>query len=435
MKLSTKYQPKIILCFLCTLLLIVSQDVLSGGFQISEQSGTGLGRAFAGFGVIGDDLSMAFYNPAGITIQNGTQIQITGYVIDGKSKFSNNGSTQSFPPNILDVPTTGGNKEGSVTSVVPSLYFVTDITSDLKLGFSLTSPYGLTTDYDRQWVGRFHADESKLLTVNINPSLGYKVNDLFSVGFGVSAQYADATLSQVLSNGPSILGLPEGFAEVNGDDWAYGWNTGVMIHPNPNFRAAIGYRSKISHELKGDNEINDVPALGGNFKASAIARITLPETIHAGLYNKFAKQWGASAGFRWTRWNRFDELRIQTNGLPDTVTDQSWNNAYSVNIGVDYFHSEKWTFRTGYMFDETPVPDATRTPRIPDEDRHWVALGATFKSNERIQIDVGYSHLFFDDADMDVTVPIAGGAGIDNLVGTYKNPETDIFSLQAIFRF
>ena len=209
-----------------------------------------------------------------------------------------------------------------------------------------------------------------------------------------------------------------------------------MYHPSSTFRAGIGYRSKISHDLDGgNNEITGVPALGGNFRASVSARAALPETIHAGVYKEFATKWGASLGFRWTRWNRFDELRIQTVGLPDNVTDESWENAVSVNIGVDYFYSDKWTFRAGYMFDETPVPDRTRTPRIPDEDRQWLAIGASYNVNEKLKFDFGYTHLFIDDADINVTVPIAGGAGTDTLVGEYEDPEVDIISLQAVYKF
>ena len=422
---------------LAIILLTVSTTVYSAGFQISEQSGTGLGRAFAGFGVIGDDLSMAFYNPAGLTMQKGTQIQVTGYVIDGKSRFSNedppNNSFQSFAGGTLIIPTSGNNEDGGTTSLVLNLFFVMDFTPKLKYGFAVTAPYGLKTDYDRRWVGRFHADESELKTVNINPSLAYKFNDVFSVGAGVSAQYANATLSRALSNGP---GAPEGFAEVEGDDWGYGWSIGLMYHPSATFRAGIGYRSKISHKLDGgNNEITGVPALGGNFRSSASARATLPETVHAGVYKEFASKWGASLGFRWTRWNRFDELRIQTRGLSDDVTPEDWENAVSANIGVDYFYSDKWTFRAGYMFDETPVPDKTRTPRIPDEDRHWVAIGATLKATSKLNIDFGYTHLFIEDADLNVTVPIAAGAGTDTLVGEYKDPEVDIISLQAIYKF
>ena len=422
-------------CLFASLVFLSSLSAHSAGFQISEQSGTGLGRAFAGFGVIGDDLSMAFYNPAGITIKEGTQFQISGYVVNGRAKFTNRGSTQSFPPVFINIPTTGGNKNGGTTTFVPNLYFVTDLTEKLKFGFAITSPYGLKTNYDRQWVGRFHADKSELVTTNLNPSFAYKVNGATSIGVGFSAQYADSTLSQAISNGPAILGIPEGFAELEGDDWGYGWNIGFLYHPDPSFRAAVGYRSKINHKLRGDNEITGVPSLGGTFKSRATARVTLPETIHTGVYKEFSTKWGVSAGFRWTRWNRFDELRLKTNGLPDSVTDESWGNAYSVNVGIDYFYSDKWTFRAGYMFDQTPVPDKTRNPRVPDEDRHWIAIGATFKANQKFQIDFGYSHIFFDNADVNVTVPIAGGTGIDNLVGTYNDQRANVATIQAVYQF
>lgn len=433
MKHSNTVPCKARFSLISVFIFTISSTTYGAGFQISEQSGTGLGRAFAGFGIIGDDLSMAFYNPAGLTLQEGTQIQVTGFVIDGESRFSNEGSIQTFGGGALIIPTSGSNEDGATTSLVPNLYFVMDLTPNLKYGFAVTAPFGLKTDYDREWVGRFHADESELVTVDINPSLAYKISDAFSAGIGVSAQYADATLSRALSNGP---GAPEGFAEVEGDDWSYGWNIGFMYHPSTTFRAGIGYRSKISHKLDGgNNEISGVPALGGNFRASASARATLPETVHAGVYIEFASKWGASLGFRWTRWNRFDELRIQTRGLPDDVTPEDWENAVSANIGVDYFYSDKWTFRAGYMFDETPVPDKTRTPRIPDEDRHWVAIGTTFKANQKLQIDFGYTHLFIEDADLNVTVPIAAGAGTDTLVGEYKDPEVDIVSLQVVYKF
>ena len=203
------------------LTFVISSTVFGAGFQISEQSGTGLGRAFAGFGVIGDDLSMAFYNPAGITMQKGTQIQATGFVIEGESRFSNKGSTQTLPI-VGVVPSTGGNEDGATTALVPNLYFVMDLTKKLKYGFAVTAPYGLKTNYDREWVGRFHADESELIIVDINPSLGYKINESFSVGAGVSAQYAEATLSQAVSNLQPLTMIPDGFAEVEGDDWSYG---------------------------------------------------------------------------------------------------------------------------------------------------------------------------------------------------------------------
>ncbi len=430
---------KLLLFIFSPLICLVSFSVYSAGFQISEQSGTGLGRAFAGFGVIGDDLSMAFYNPAGITMQKGTQIQISGFVIDGSSRFSDSGSTQTITPPGITIPGTGGNENGGTFGFVPNLYFVMDLTPKLKYGFAITAPFGLKTDYDRDWVGRYQAKESELVTVNINPSLAYKLTDSFSVGVGVSAQYADATLSQAVL---TPAGLPDGFAEVEGDGWAYGWNIGFMYQADPTFRAGIGFRSKIGHELKGDLKVSDLtgPLAVGNGKFSASARATLPETVHAGIYKEFASKWGLSLGLRWTRWNRFRELRIKSVGRPDSVTEQRWDNVISANIGVDYFYSDKLTLRAGYMFDETPTSDEFRTPRIPDEDRNWFAIGATYKPNEKLQLDFGYTYILVEDADINKSEIIAGpptSASIvaDNLVGEYDDSDVNIISAQAVYKF
>jgi len=415
--------------------LTLSSTAFAAGFQISEQSGTGLGRAFAGWGVIGDDLSNAFYNPAGITQLSGTQIQVAGFLVNGNSRFSDDGTSNAIP-GVGPVPgiPVGANRDGGTLGLVPNLYFVTDLTEKIKYGFSITAPFGLKTDYDGDFVGRFTANESELVTIDINPSIGFAVNDAFSIGFGVSAQYAEATLSQAVFNGP---GVADGFAEVEGDDWSYGWNVGVMYHPDPSFRVGVGFRSKIGHDLDGeDNDISGVPALGGNFSSDVSARATLPETVYAGLYKEFASKWGLSLGLRWTRWNRLDEIVIVTESpiIADSILELQWENSISANIGIDYFHSDKWTFRAGYMFDETPTQDEFRTPRIPDEDRHWVAIGASYNYNEHMQFDAGYTHLFFEDAEINVETPI-GGPIVNNLVGDFEDTDVDILTFQATYKF
>lgn len=424
------------------LIFTISSSAFSAGFQISEQSGTGLGRAFAGWGVINDDLSNAFYNPAGITQLEGTQIQATGFLINGNSRFTDDGTSGVTSPlgPLLPLPGPGANGDGGTLGAVPNLYFITDITDKLKYGFSISAPFGLKTDYDGDFVGRYTANESELVTININPSLGYELSDSISLGVGFSAQYADATLSQSVL----VPTMPDGFAEVTGDDWGYGWNAGIMYHPNDNFRAAVGFRSKISHEIRGDNDIEGTPlsAPGTEFSASATARVDLPETIHAGMYYRFAPKWGASLGLRWTRWNRLDELVIVTDSplVADSVLELEWENSISANIGIDYYHSDKWTFRAGYMFDETPTQDEFRTPRIPDEDRHWVALGGSYNFSQNLQIDFGYAHLFFEDAEINITETLAGPPAVPVPVtgavsGEFEDTDVDILSIQAVYKF
>ncbi len=192
MKAITRFLFKLHFSIFVILISSIASTAFAAGFQISEQSGTGLGRAFAGFGVINDDLSMAFYNPAALTQKEGTQLQVSEYLIDGKSRFSDDDGVNNttFGGGALVVPNTGGNDDGATFAVVPNLYFTMDVTDRLKYGFSITAPFGLATDYDRDWVGRYQAKESELLTININPSLAYRVSDSFSVGAGLVAEHA-----------------------------------------------------------------------------------------------------------------------------------------------------------------------------------------------------------------------------------------------------
>ena len=217
-----------------------------------------------------------------------------------------------------------------------------------------------------------------------------------------------------------------------------------LYHPEPTLRAGIGFRSKISHTLDGDdNDISGVPALGGSLSSGVEARATLPETVYAGIYKQFSPKWGLSLGFRWTRWNRIQDIVIVTDSslVANNVLELNWENVISANIGIDYFYSDKLTFRAGYMFDESPTSDEFRTPRIHDEDRNWFAVGASYKANEHLQLDVGFTHILVDDADINLSDPIAGpplspaAVVTNNLVGEYDDSDVNILSLQAVYKF
>jgi len=178
--------------------------VHAAGFQISEQSLSGLGRAFAGAGVAGDDLSDMFYNPGGMFLVEGTQFQAGTTLLDISGVFSNEGSTQRLftGAGFATVPARGINSDGGDVAIVPHMYYTRDLTDNMKFGLSISAPFGLKTEYDSNWVGRYHALTSELKTVDINPSVAWQINDSVSVGVGLSIQQADATLSRAVFQGP-----------------------------------------------------------------------------------------------------------------------------------------------------------------------------------------------------------------------------------------
>lgn len=429
---------------LSTLLLLGMAATSPGaGFALIEQSAQGMGKAFAGAGTDGADASSIYFNPAAMSLQSDAHLDVALHWIAPSAKFNNTGSTLGGV-----MPTTGGNGgDGGESALVPNLNYILPLNEKVTAGIGVFVPFGLSTSYERDWVGRYHGVDSELSTYNINPSISYRVSPKVSIGVGVSAQYAEADLSSAVdfgSIGYSLLGpatagklglapqSADGFLRVQGDDWGMGYNAGVLVEPRDGTRVGLSYRSKVDYTLRGDADFTVPPqaapltAQGIFVDTDAKAKITMPENVTLGLYQKVSEKWAVLSTVIWTRWSRFDELRVDySNFQPDSVTEENWNDSFFYSIGADYLASEKLILHGGVAYDETPVPSAeNRTPRIPDNDRLWLSLGASFKTSDTMTIDVGYAHLFVDDSESRV----AGPTG-DVLVGDWES-SVNLFSIQ-----
>lgn len=423
-------------CWLAGLAVsLTSSAAGAAGFQLFEQSGSGLGNAFAGGAASAEDASTIFFNPAGMTRIAGQQFVVAGHLINVEAEFENRGSTLGFAP----IPLTGGDGgDAGGLGVVPNLYYAMDLTSDLKFGFGVNAPFGLKTHYDAGWVGRYHALTSQLTTININPALAYKVNDVVSIGAGIDALYADARLSNAVDFGLIALGPAgsqrfDGRAEVEGDDWGYGYNFGVLFNLSDATRIGVAYRSKITIDIDAEAEFNVPALLAPGFAAlgvfretDASATVDLPDFGSLSVFHQLNSAWAVMADVTWTNWSRFDELRVEFDNpaQPDAVTPENWDDSYRVAAGATYRHNDAWKFRAGIAYDESPVPDGFRTPRIPDEDRVWLSFGAQYKVSPNGSLDFGYTHIFVDDPDLNLTSATAG-----NLRGSYDS-SVDILAVQ-----
>ena len=182
--------------------------------------------------------------------------------------------------------------------MIPNLYGFWSVSDRLKLGIGITPPFGLTTEYDSDWVGRYQAIESRLKTININPSVALKVTDTLSLGGGLNLQYADAELSNAIDFGliGQISGLGtqsqqiDGLVEVAGDDWSFGYNLGLLYEPSDRTRIGIAYRSDVTHDLKGDadftvpNAAQPITATGQFVNTDAEAVLKLPDSLSLSIY-------------------------------------------------------------------------------------------------------------------------------------------------------
>lgn len=418
------------------LLGVGTSDAFAGGFALQEQSVRGLGQSFAGATTGFGDGSSAFFNPAATLQLSDDVVHFGAHVVAPSADFDNDGSSMAA---ALGGGPVSGNEggNGGEPGVVPNIYVVKKLADGrMAASLSVNSPFGLVSEYNSEWVGRYHAVRSELLTVNINPSVAVKLTDWLTLGAGVSAMYADAELTNAIdlgtvgfsALGPSTatsLGLlpqqADGFATVTGDDWGYGYNAGALV-THGDTKVGVHYRSRVDLTLEGDADF-DVPAnampltaTGSFVDTGARAAVDLPETVQFDVSHELTDQLTLAFGALWTHWSRVPELRVQFDSAQsDSVVPLSWDNTWRLAAGLQYAMNDKATFSTGVSWEESPIKNGDfRTPRIPDNDRWWLTFGVSVLLLEDLTLDLSYAHIFVVDAGSNVT-----SATGDTLKGEY----------------
>ncbi|WP_158044041.1 OmpP1/FadL family transporter [Skermanella pratensis] len=413
-------------------LLAGTQAVQAAGFYIKEQSVTGLGRAFAGESAISEDASTIFFNPAGMTRLEGPEATAGVHLLIPRADLENRGSTTTIqtPAGALTSPT-GGNDGGNPydPTPVPNAYFAYPLMDrDLWVGLGISAPFGLANKYDPNWFGRYDSIETDLLTLNIAPSVAYRVNDWISIGGGIDIQYADAKLTNAVFTGTG----PDIISKVEGDDWTFGYNVGVLFEPIPTTRIGIHYRSKVEHTLDGDVQLSRA---GTTFNTSpGTADLNLPDIIAVGVAHELTPKLTLMAEYNWYGWSNFEEIRVQRPGLPDQVVGQNYEDTFSLAVGAQYEINDTWTVRGGFQYDETPTVDNFRSTRTPDADRYWLSAGASYTLSESFVVDVAYTHIIIDDADINTTQPGAVAALSTNTRAVSEG-SVDIIAASLRYKF
>ena len=433
-----------------------------------------MGNAFSGGGAVAEDASSLYFNPASMS-RLGTQFQASGHVILPSFEFTDSGSTP-----------TGSGSDGGTNALVPNLYYVHQLNKKISLGLGINAPFGLATEYDANWVGRYQAIDSEIINLNVNPALAYKVNDQLSLGAGVNINYIDAKLTRAIDFAGACygsvftaavgMGLPaatadaaaradcvgatggpgsggnDGFGKAEGDDISFGFNLGLMYQFNGNTRLALAYRSEIKHTVEGDASFN-VPgtvsrgashpsgaSLNSVFQGafandSLTAGVDLPASFSISGYHRFTdSKFAVMADATWTGWDSVPGLLIvydrpTTAGGP-TDLPLGFEDSWRLSAGLNYYLNKTLTLRTGFAWDESPVPnEKLRSSRLPDSDRTWLSIGASYRFNDRMSADVGYAHLWVDDSRINRTELTTG-----TLAGNYKS-DVDIFSVQFNYQF
>jgi long-chain fatty acid transport protein len=406
-----------------------SSQVFASGFALNEQSVSGMGTNFAGRSSSADDSTTVFGNPAGMARLKRQEVSLGAAAIIAKTDI--NDASGAAP----------GSNDGDMVpfTAVPSAYYVNPLNDKWAVGFGVYAPFGLITDYEGGFQGRYEGDYSEVKVVTAQPTVSYRFNDQLSVGFGLTINHISGKLESAV---PPVLGTTDSRVKIEGDDIALGYNIGVLYEFSPQTRAGLTYHSMVDYKLEGHTKItgNDPalaapPALGGlgaYGKYDASLDLKLPESVDFSVTHALNDQWTVYGGATFTRWSRLESIVVENdrlNAAANTVfgeisEEQNWHDTWAYAIGTAYQLNKQWVLRAGLGMDQSPTNNQNRSPRIPTGDRKTLSLGFGWSPTEDMTIDVAYSYLKEEDIDINQ----------DSYSSTYKNSAHGI-GTQVSYRF
>jgi long-chain fatty acid transport protein len=459
---------------------VLPTPVFASGFQLFEQNASGLGNAFAGQAAGVKNASAIHFNAAALTRVKGWNVVASVDPIGLSTKFTDTGSTVPSA-GAFKFPVPLGNDGGDAGKwiPVPNGYLSGQVTERIWLGVGVNIPFGLETDWDTAWMGRFRATKSKVQALTVSPTIALQLSDTLSIGGGANWQQlkADfnsgvafgglafagtaqavaaypppvqaAALAAVTAQlGPSGTSL-EGAGLISGDSKAWGWNAGALLKLGEQAHVGVSYHSKITHDITGDVTFEGAPtfslpgslapigtALNARFASGPVkTTITLPETWSVALAWENEKV-EVLADWTWTGWSTIQALDInrEDNSALSSVP-LNFQDTYRIGLGVNYRFNDTWRLRLGTAYDKAPVQDQYRTPRLPDANRVWAAGGFEWTLSQKARVDVGYSHIFISKGTSDLpNQETSTSTPLGDLVGEY-NAKTDILGVQLTLSF
>ncbi|MFF7710451.1 outer membrane protein transport protein [Pseudomonas sp. NPDC007930] len=394
---------------------LASSQLFASGFAINEQSISGMGLGFAGRSSSAEDASTVAGNPAGMSRLKQEQFTVGAAAIYAKSDI--NGHQATF----------GGSNDGDMVPFVgvPMGYYVKPIDDRLTVGFGVYVPFGLSTDYETGFAGRYFANKSVVKVITFQPTVSYAFNDKVSIGFGPTINRIDGELSRYVHSPSPLVG--DGEVKVKGDDTGYGFNIGLLVQATDKTRVGLTYHSKVSYNLDGKLKASGplfttLLPIAGKYDASL--SLDTPESWDASFTHELTDRWTLYAGSTWTRWSRLKSIDVENSSALGTVSEaQNWHDTWAHAVGVSYKLTPQWVLRTGLTVDQSPTNNTNRSPRIPSGDRRIFSLGAGYSPTPNMTFDVAYSYLKEEDVKVnDVSIPSVSnptGGGVYN--ATYKN--------------
>ena len=464
------FRPRRIAVAVAAACALAAGQAHGAAFGLQENSGSGLGNAFAAGAAGTEDASSMWANPASLAKRTSMEAAAAVHFITPSMKFQNSASQAAF-----NQPLGGTGGDAGSLNIVPNMYIAVPINKQWVFGLGLNAPFGLVTEYDDSWLGRYQAVKSDIKTMNVNPAISFKPTDNIAIGVGANWQKIDATFTNMVNYSAAIANTAQAFAagglipadqvlpvigstagldsklSIDGDDDAWGWNIGILVDLDKNARVGLSYRSEIEYKIHGTASFtNPVPAVPSPvapyvgavtsylnsqvlYNSDVTADVTLPAIANASIFYQLNDRWDLMADVQWTGWSSIKELKfVRSGGTVLGSTPENFDDAWRVAVGANYRHTDRWMFRGGIAWDQSPVNTADRTPRLPDDDRWWLSVGAQYKHSNNLKFDAGFTYIFVDNAQINQNAGSTAANGLIN--GDYKS-NVVIFSMQGTYTF
>ncbi len=399
----------VISAFLLLTVAFCATKAFSAGFQLfNELSAKAMGNS-AAMSARYDAAELAWFNPAGAAMMD--RAQVTG------------GGALIFPSMKLDM----GDDEPNMKHIaypVPYLYGAMPLPGNLGVSLSVNSPYGLTTEWDNDWTGKYYAHYTNLSTVFITPAVSWRMLDWLSISAGVQFAYAEAEMRQPIAViHPEAGYVGDVYTKIKGHDWGQGFILSAMATPFDDWNFGISYHSYVHFKINGHGEYQIPSSLSDfspYFSRSTVALpLDLPPTLAFAVSTTMLKDFRFSAEVLWTGWSTYSDLKFHYKDTAPGSTEpgiieveKKWDDVVSLHFGIEYFLTDQWTLRASYAWDESPIDDDYRDPTLPTNDRNVFGFGLGYNW-DHLTVDAAYSYVSVENSKV-------GKEATPGLSGTYK---------------
>ncbi len=370
------------LCSTTLAALSFSNIVHAAAYQFYELGTPILATAAVGQAAVANDASTSYFNPAGMALLPSTQFMIGSEIIVPKINFAKN-----------HMNTISGDNGGNAGSLTPGvgMYYVYNFSPCFKFGISLTSPYGGALNYNDGWAGRFIVQDLLFYTLNLNPAIAYKINNWAALGAGFSVEYCNIHQTVALPLKNSV----DGQANVKVDNFAPGFNVGLMLTPGQNTKLGLAYRSRITHHLKGETTFLRIP-----FTPVTQSKIIMPQNVIMSLAQDLTCKFTVLGEAGWSNWSAMQNDILTISGFTAT-TVLDWHDTYRVGLGGQYKLTPKVLLQSGVSYDSSPTGASHRVPDLPMDRQIRAGAGFIYSVFKAAKLGFSYEYINYGKAKID----------------------------------